>query len=45
VQQLVRRIARATHYVQYDIPWEWMDLSDVAHPKVTRAEAELLKAR
>jgi sporulation protein YlmC with PRC-barrel domain len=45
VQQLVRRITRATHYVHYDVPWEWMDLTDVEHPKVTRAEAELLKAR
>jgi hypothetical protein len=41
VQQLVRRIMRATSYVRYDIPWDWMDLSDVAHPKVRRPEREL----
>jgi hypothetical protein len=41
VQQLVRRLMRATSYVRYEIPWEWMDLSDVAHPRVTRREREL----
>jgi len=41
VQQLVRRIARATSYVRYEIPWEWMDLTDVAHPRVVRPEREL----
>ena len=43
VQQLVRRITRATSYVQYEIPWEWMDLSDAAHPRVKRPERELPK--
>jgi sporulation protein YlmC with PRC-barrel domain len=41
VQQLVRRIARAAHYVQYEVPWEWMDLTDVEHPRVMRAESEV----
>jgi len=41
VQQLVRRITRATSYVHYDIPWEWMDLADPAHPRVMRRESEL----
>ena len=43
VQQLVRRITRAVGYVHYDIPWDWMDLTDVAHPRVMRAEGELRK--
>ena len=41
VQQLVRRITRATSYVHYDIPWELMDLDDPAHPRVMRRESEL----
>jgi sporulation protein YlmC with PRC-barrel domain len=41
VQQLVRRITRATWYVRYDIPWDWMDLSDESHPRVLRPEREL----
>ena len=41
VQQLVRRIVRTTNYVRYDIPWDWMDLTDVEHPRVTRPEREL----
>jgi sporulation protein YlmC with PRC-barrel domain len=45
VQQLVRRITRATSYVHYDIPWDWMDLSDLAHPKVNRPERELPRSR
>jgi sporulation protein YlmC with PRC-barrel domain len=45
VQQLVRRVTRAAGYVHYEIPWDWMDLSDVAHPRVTRAEGELRRAR
>ena len=43
VQQLVRRIARATSYVHYDIPWDWMDLSDPENPRVARREQELPK--
>ena len=41
VQQLVRRITRATSYVHYEIPWESMDLTDPEHPRVTRAERDL----
>jgi sporulation protein YlmC with PRC-barrel domain len=41
VQQLVRRIARVTGYRRYEIPWDWMDLSDPAHPRALRPEAEL----
>jgi hypothetical protein len=43
VQQLVRRITRATSYVHYEIPWGLMDLTDLAHPRVMRAERELRK--
>jgi sporulation protein YlmC with PRC-barrel domain len=41
VQQLLRRVARATGYRRYEIPWDWMDLSDPAHPRVLRREADL----
>ena len=41
VQQLVRRIARATGRQRYEIPWDWMDLSDPRHPRALRREAEL----
>ena len=41
VPQLVRRIARATSYVRYSIPWDWMDLTDPEHPRVTCAERDL----
>ena len=41
VQQLVRRVARLTGYRCYEIPWDWMDLSDPAHPRALRREAEL----
>lgn len=43
VQQLVRRITRATSYVHYDIPWDWMDLRDLEHLTVKRPERELLR--
>jgi hypothetical protein len=43
VQQLVRRITRATSYVHYEVPWDLMDLTDVAHPRVKCAERELPK--
>ena len=45
VQQLVRRLVRATNYVRYHIPWDWMDLTDVEHPRVTRPERELARSR
>lgn len=41
VQQLVRRVARLTGYRRYEIPWDWMDLSDPARPRALRREAEL----
>ena len=41
VQQLIRRVARLTGYRLYEIPWDWMDLGDPAHPRVLRREAEL----
>ena len=45
VQQLVRRITRATSYVHYEIPWELMDLSDPKRPRVKCAAGELEKMR
>ena len=44
VQQLVRRITRATGYRRYEIPWDWMDLSDPARPRALRREEELPRA-
>jgi sporulation protein YlmC with PRC-barrel domain len=44
VQQLVRRFTRATGYRRYEIPWDWMDLSDPAHPRSRRREEELRHA-
>ena len=44
VQQLVRRVTRATGYRRYEIPWDWMDLSDPAHPRALRREEELPRA-
>jgi sporulation protein YlmC with PRC-barrel domain len=41
VQQLVRRLTRAIGYRRYEIPWDWMDLRDPAHPRTLRREAEL----
>ena len=41
VPRLVERLTRAWGYVHYDIPWDWMDLSDPRKPKVTRRESEL----
>jgi sporulation protein YlmC with PRC-barrel domain len=41
VQQLVRRLTRVTGYHRYEIPWDWMDLSDPAHPRALRREGEL----
>jgi hypothetical protein len=43
VQQLVRRITRATSYVHYAIPWDLMDFTDLEHPRVKCAERELPK--
>jgi len=43
VRQLVRRITRATSYVHYAIPWDWMDLGDLTRPKVNRPERELVR--
>ena len=45
VQQLVRRITRAAGYVHYDIPWDWMDLSDVERPRVSRVEKEIPRSQ
>ena len=41
VQQFLRRFARTTGYRRYEIPWDWMDLRDPAHPRALRREAEL----
>ena len=44
VQQLVRRIKRATGYRRYEIPWDWMDLSEPTRPRALRREDELPRA-
>ena len=43
VQQLIRRITRATSYVHYDIAWDLMDFTDLEHPRVKCAERDLSK--
>jgi sporulation protein YlmC with PRC-barrel domain len=43
VQQLVRRITRATNYVHYEVPWDLMDFTDLEHPRVKCAEQEIPK--
>lgn len=43
VQQLDRRITRATSYVHYEVPWDLMDLTDLEHPRVKCTEGELRK--
>ena len=45
VQQLIRRITRATSYVHYDIAWDLMDFTDLEHPRVKCAERDLAKAQ
>jgi len=32
---------RATGYSRYEIPWDWMDLSDPEHPRALRRAEEL----
>jgi len=44
VRQLLRWVTRATGYVRYEIPWDWMDLRDPAHPRALRPERELPRA-
>jgi len=41
VQQLVRRFVRTTGYSRYEIPWDWMDMSDPEHPRALRRADEL----
>lgn len=41
---LVRVLGRGRGYRRYVIPWEWMDLSDPRHPRVTRPRRELREA-
>ena len=45
VQQLVRRFVRATGYSRYEIPWDWMDVSDPEHPRALRRAEELPRFR
>jgi len=40
VSPLLRALGRFTG-PRYRIPWEWMDLRDAEHPRVTRPRAEL----
>lgn len=37
----VLRLAGDTHYRQFRVPWEWMDLSDPEHPRLTRSLADV----
>jgi sporulation protein YlmC with PRC-barrel domain len=37
---LMYRLGGAVGYTRYEIPWEWMDVSDVRRPRVTRPSSE-----
>jgi hypothetical protein len=43
-RHLVRRVARIVGYERYEIPWDWLDFSDPARPRVLRAAHELPRA-
>ena len=45
IQRLVKRMVRATGYIRYDIPWDWIDLSDPHHPRALRPMSELPTTR
>ena len=41
VPELVQRLRKRAGYRRYEIPWDWLDLSDPKHPKLLRPESEL----
>ena len=40
-RHLLKRFGRITGYRLLRIPWEWMDLTDSEHPRMSRRAAEL----
>jgi len=40
-RHLVSRAARLVGYQRYDVPWDWLDFSDPARPRLLRAAREL----
>jgi sporulation protein YlmC with PRC-barrel domain len=44
VSPLLRALGRHAGR-RYRVPWDWMDLADVRHPRVTRRRAELSEGK
>jgi sporulation protein YlmC with PRC-barrel domain len=40
-QKFVQRIGSVIGYRRFRIPWDWMDLSDPVHPRLSHTRAEL----
>ena len=40
-QRFLQRMGAVVGYRQFRIPWQWMDLTDPDHPRLTRTRAEL----
>ena len=40
-RSVLRTAGRVVAYRSYRVPWDWMDLSDPAHPRLTRRRSEL----
>lgn len=40
-QKLFQRLGPVIGYRRFRIPWEWMDLSDPVHPRLSHTRAEL----
>ncbi len=40
-QKLVQRLHPVVSYRRFRIPWDWMDLTDPARPRINRRRAEL----
>jgi sporulation protein YlmC with PRC-barrel domain len=40
-RKILQRVKPLAGYRKFQIPWEWMDLSDFDHPRVTRACKDL----
>ena len=41
VQQFVQRMRGLIEYGRFEIPWNWLDLSDPAHPRLLRRVADV----
>jgi sporulation protein YlmC with PRC-barrel domain len=41
VRQLLHTLGQRSGYKRYRIPWQWMDLSDAAYPRIDRGASTL----